>query len=203
MSVSPGFIDLTKAEMAEASESETSTRYVSGRTTPHTEVGAPALERIRIALAVHDAVKDRLGEAENLVKGLVPFDSARDELHVAVIPLAGIEIDEAGAPLLPAVEPAPAPPNRLLGMLMERGVELLAAAAFLLILVKSLKRGGAEPNAKAQVAAGPDALPEEEVDLDLLARKHVEQMLEEDPEKVAALLSRWALGENFYAGTKS
>ena len=191
------------ARLAEASESETSTRYIYGRTTTHTEVGAPALERIRIALAVHDAVKDRVSEAENLVKGLVPFDSERDELHLAVIPLASITLDENGVPVLPIIEPAPAPTNRMLSMLMERGVELLAAGAFLLVLMKSLRRGGAKSVAQTKPAANLDSLADEEVDLDLLAHKHVERMLEEDPEKVAALLSRWALGENFYAGTKS
>ena len=69
--------------------------------------------------------------------------------------------------------------------------------------MKSLKRGGAKPAAQAKPSGNLDGQAEEEVDLDLLARQHVERMLEEDPEKVAALLSRWALGENFYAGTKS
>ena len=31
-----------------------------------------------------------------------------------------------------------------------------------------------------------------------LARRHVEELLEADPERVGALLSRWALGEDYY-----
>lgn len=190
---------------SDATVSESSKRYIYGKITTHTEAGAPALERITVSLALHESLKDRLTEAESLVKGLVRFDEARDEFASAALPLVGVQLDDEGNPVLPTVEPPPAPPNRMVTLLIERGVELLAAAAFLLVLLKSLKKGTAkaEPAPGELAAAGVDAVPEEELDLDLLARKHVEQMLEEDPEKVAALLSRWALGENFYAGAKS
>jgi hypothetical protein len=69
--------------------------------------------------------------------------------------------------------------------------------------------GGSDgPGGTATVKLGADGKPmlsdllgDDEIDLDLLARKHVEELLERDPEKVSALLSRWALGEQFYAGT--
>lgn len=51
--------------------------------------------------------------------------------------------------------------------------------------------GGAE-------GAGSE-LFEEEIDLDALARAHIEDLLREEPEKVSALLSRWALSEDLLA----
>ncbi len=192
--------------VAEASESQTSSSYVYGRTTTHTEVGAPLLKHIAISLAVHDSLKDRLAEAEQMIKGLVRFDPERDELYSAALPLASVTLDDEGQPVLPTAEPAPEPPSRIVTLLIEHGVEILAAGAFLLVLLRSLRRGVAAPPAVEVENAAPsitDLMSEEELDMDLLARKHVEQMLEEDPEKVASLLSRWALGENFYAKAKS
>lgn len=190
--------------IASATETESDMRYVYGRTTTHTEIGAPVLERITISLAVHDTLTERLPEAEGLIKGFVRFDEQRDQLFSAALPLASVALDEQGQPVLPAVEAPAAAPNRMLSMLIERGVELLAAGAFLFVLMRSLKKGSRmAPSAAPEAGVRLDQPSEEEVDLDLLARKHIEQMLEEDPEKVAALLSRWALGENYYSGSKS
>lgn len=193
------------ASTSEATVTESSKRYVYGKVTTHTQAGAPVLERITVSLALHESLETRLLEAESLVKGLVRFDEERDEFASAALPLVGVQLDDQGQPVLPTVEPPPAPPSRMTTLLIERGVELLAAAAFLFVLVRSLRKGTPkEQPIQGEVApAGVSAVPEEELDLDLLARKHVEQMLDEDPEKVAALLSRWALGENFYAGSKS
>ena len=41
----------------------------------------------------------------------------------------------------------------------------------------------------------------EDVDIELLARKRIEQMVEKEPERVGELLSRWVLGESPYAGS--
>ncbi len=159
-------------------------------------------------MAIHESLKDRLVDATNLVKGAVLFEEDRDTFFEAALPLAGVEVDKDGNPVLPEAQPVPEPPNRMMTLLIERGVEILAAAAFLFVLARSLKKSKAKlaprgKGAESSSRSGGFEIPEEELDLDMLARKHVEQMLEEDPEKVAALLSRWALGDNFYAGVKS
>ena len=85
--------------------------------------------------------------------------------------------------------------------LFERGVELLAALAFLFVLFKSLKNGKFKGDAEGAESDAGEA-PEEEIDLELLARKRVEELLEKEPERVSALLSRWALGESFYSSSE-
>ena len=41
------------------------------------------------------------------------------------------------------------------------------------------------------------------MDLDALARAHIEELLQHEPERVSALLSRWALSEERFAETSS
>jgi flagellar M-ring protein FliF len=192
------------APPAPATEIEQETSYAHGRKTTHSQKSSPTLLRMSVSLVIHDSIKDRLADAEDLVKRLVRFDEERDLFSKAALPLVGVEVDDEGNPVPAAVIAPPEPPNRMLMLLLEHGIELLAAAAFLMVLLKSLKKGSApRQQAAAATSKGPALIPDDELDLDMLARKHVEQMLEEDPEKVAALLSRWALGENFYAGAKS
>lgn len=113
-----------------------------------------------------------------------------------------------------------------MSIFLEYGLELIAGIAFLVVLLKSLKSGRAgaagansagtlTPAGAGGAAAGPggvrrkgagggtdadDELFEEEIDMDALARAHIEELLRAEPEKVSALLSRWALSEDVYAG---
>lgn len=70
-----------------------------GPSATQTQVGAPALERITVSLAVHDTLSDRLPQAEDLVKRFVRFDEQRDQLFSAAFPL-GREVDEAAYTLV-------------------------------------------------------------------------------------------------------
>ena len=108
---------------------------------------------------------------------------------------------DANGNLLPETPAVPLEaPNALLTMLLEHGVEILAAAAFLLILFHSLRRG-TRPIVLAPAVAENESseAPDEEVDLDLLARKRIEELLREEPERVGALLSHWAMSDDLYA----
>lgn len=193
----------TAIHTSEATETHSSKKFGVGRTMTHVADTAPTLTRMTVAVSVHESLKDSLADIEEIVKNAIGFDEARgDSIAVATAPMTHIEVDDAGQPVQAAIEPAPEPPNKMMAMLLERGVEILAAGAFLLVLLKSLKKGVAKPEEVAAATSPLDLINEEDLDLDMLARKHVEQMLEEDPEKVAALLSRWALGENFYAGAE-
>ncbi|MDG1492178.1 MAG: hypothetical protein P8R43_09820, partial [Planctomycetota bacterium] len=61
--------------------------------------------------------------------------------------------------------------------------------------------GGGEnsPGRSSALSEGAD----EEVDLDALARARIEELLQSEPERVSALLSRWALSEERFAETSS
>lgn len=222
----------SSAPAAARSESEVKTtnesteQYSFGQKTTHLISQPHVLERISISLVVDKSIEAQLEQAEKLVKGWALFDLERGDMFEAqALLIPGLTRDDEGKPLLPEPEPPLAAPNPLLRQLLERGIEIAAAIAFLIVLARSLKGAnqaarGIKPGSgnvtidqeagTATIKLGTDGKPmlsdllgDEEVDLDLLARKHVEELLSTDPEKVSALLSRWALGEQFYAGTGS
>jgi len=85
---------------------------------------------------------------------------------------------------------------------MQRGVEILVALVFIILLLKSLK--GAKTSSKARGAARAQAAAAEaEIDPELLARAQVEDLLRADPERVGEILSAWVRDEAGTAGVKS
>jgi len=199
---------------------------VFGSRTTHQIAQPHILQRMSISLVLDESIAANLPQAEKLVKGWASFDLKReDSFEGAALALHSVQRDAEGKPIPEVQELAPAAPNPLIGKLLEHGIEIAAAVAFLIVLLRSLK--GAKQAARGQrpgsgraiidpetgtatIKLGTDGKPllsdllgDEEIDLDLLARKHVEELLEKDPEKVSALLSRWALGEQFYAGSES
>lgn len=208
------------------STNESEESYAFGSKTTHLVAQPHVLEKMSISLIVDESIAEKLEIATRSVKGWATFDELRgDTFEAQTLALAGLARDDAGKPLPPEPEPTLEPANPLVRQLLEHGIEIAAAVAFLLILMRTLKgasqaargvrvgggSGGSEgPGGTATIKLGVDGKPmlsdllgDEEIDLDLLARKHVEELLEKDPEKVSALLSRWALGEQFYAGTGS
>lgn len=206
----------------ESSSTEEQQLNSFGTTTIHSVKQPHQLQRLSVSLVVDASIEDRKKNAEDILKGFLGFNETRgDQLFSIVNEIAGLERDAEGAPVLPAPEKAPAPTNPALTMAMEFGLELIAGLAFLIVLVKSLKSarsagatGGANPagapgpssptGGRAAAADGLGAdLFEEEVDLDALARARIEDLIREEPEKVSALLSRWALSEDVLAETGS
>jgi len=205
------------------STNESEESYAFGSKTTHLVAQPHVLVKMSVSLIVDASISDKLEIASKSVKGWATFDEARgDTFEAQTLALAGLARDEAGKPLPPEPTPTLKPANPLIRQLLEHGIEIAAAVAFLLILIRSLKSasqaargvrvggGGEGPGGTATIKLNADGKPmlsdllgDEEIDLDLLARKHVEELLEKDPEKVSALLSRWALGEQFYAGTRS
>ncbi len=200
---------------AMATTNEKETDYNFGSTTTHKVSQPHQLQRLSISLVVDSSLEEQIADAEALVKGLVGFDETRGDVIVtrsAAIPT--VERDSEGNPVLPEPIEAPKPTNPMLKMALEHGLELFAGLAFLLVLMRSLK------SAKASVIAsqappgtapgrrvgmgGPDSdinfdEMDESVDMDALARAHIEELLQSEPEKVSSLLSRWALAENTFA----
>lgn len=208
------------------STNESEKTYAFGSTTSHTVAQPHVLEKMSISLLVDASIADQLETAEKAIKGWAAFDLARgDSFEGLAMPLHGLERGEDGKPILPEPEAAPEPANPLVSKGLEHGIEIVAAIGFLVLLLRTLKsagqaaRGGVVTTAKG-VTVDPinrtatvkldangkpmlsDLINDEEVDLDMLARKHVEELLEKDPERVSALLSRWALGEQFYTSAE-
>lgn len=211
-------------ELSTTNEEEKS--YAFGRSTVHSVSQPHQLERISISLVMDQSKAEDLAKAEDLVKGFLGFNDERgDILRSLVTEIPGLERDGEGLPILPEPIKAPEPTSPAVSIILEYGLELIAGIAFLMVLLKSLKGGRADaadsrasgtltPAGAGGATAGPGGTRrkgttgaadgdgdvfEEEVDMDALARAHIEELLRAEPEKVSALLSRWALSEDVYA----
>ena len=194
----------------DATRTDSQKTYAYGSTTTHRVLSEPRLQRISVSLLLDESLREELATAEATVKGLVGFDATRsDSFSAAVRPMYGLERDEAGMPIAPAAQPLPEAPSATTGMLVEWGLELLAGAAFVFVLLRSLKKGSAKATSGGAAGASPNtelthailALQngtEGDSSAEELARRHVEELLQADPDRVGALLSRWALGEDYY-----
>lgn len=187
-----------------ATTSETREEFLVGRRTTHTVQDTPVLERLTVTIRVDQSLSGELATIEEAAKKLVGFDEKRgDEVSVSTARFFGLERDAEGNPVTPDPEALPEPTNPTIELLLEHGIELLAAVAFLFVLLRSLKSGGKKTGESGAAATrGVSANTTEEVDLDLLARRQVEELVTSDPDKVGELLSRWALDQT-HAGNRS
>lgn len=146
----------------------------------------PEMKRLSVALFLDESV-GQSAKLEEAIKAAVGFDEERgDEFKSVVLPFA------AAAETVPdpAAAALPAEPNPLLESLLRRGVEILSALVFLVLLWKTLRGSKRGEQAAAQASAGAN-----QVDAELLARAQVDELLKSDPAKVGEILSRWAREE--------
>lgn len=177
-----------QAAVAETSESQKST--VVGRETSLRRASAPRLERMSVSMFLDESQKDRAAGLEAAVKGATGFDEKRgDAFSSFVSPFAGVQRDEQGKPLPPAPMAPIEEPNPMVEMLVERSVEIVAALVFLFVMFRALKGVAAR---KPGVDAMASTAKEDEEMLELLARGSVEELIKNEPERVGAVLSRWA-----------
>lgn len=173
------------------------------------------LSRLTVNVAVDESIQDQLDVAVAQVKNIVGFDETRgDSIAQSVVRFPHLERSESGVATLPMPEAAPEPTNPMVMQALEYGLEIIAGLAFLFMLSRSLKnaRKAPEPVASAAGGGGDELsgllrsagdVADEEVDIDALARAHIEELLQNEPERVSALLSRWALSEDRFAETSA
>jgi hypothetical protein len=114
-----------------------------------------------------------------------------------VTPFASIERDGEGKLVVPEPVVEEPGPSRTTEVLIERGVEILCALAFLVVLFKSLKGVAKSPaKARAADAASGDADPRM---IELLAKSQVDELVKNEPERIGSILSRWAAEEESLA----
>jgi flagellar biosynthesis/type III secretory pathway M-ring protein FliF/YscJ len=132
------------------------------------------------------------------VKTAVGFVDQRDAISSLTAAFATLKRDEQGKLLPPpAVEPVEGP-SRLTEMMIDRSVEIVAALIFLFVLMKALKR---KPDVTAQLAGqgsgsvDPNFSSLEEIEdpriRELVARRQIDELIKNDPERVSLILSRW------------
>jgi flagellar M-ring protein FliF len=152
----------------------------------------PELKRLSVALFVDQAVQDA-ARLEEAVKTAVGFSEARNDAFSSVV----LSFAVAPAPETPAAgtEAAkpPSAPNPLVETLLQRGVEIVSAVVFLVLLLKTLK--GSKKEKAAAAAAATEAEAGNKVDPELLARAQIDELLKSDPAKVGEILARWAREE--------
>ncbi|MBK7878566.1 MAG: hypothetical protein IPJ77_23155 [Planctomycetes bacterium] len=193
------------AAVAEAKTSETKTSTIAGKETEHSRVSTPELSRLTVSLVIDESLRekfatsDQLTALESSIKNSVGFDDRRDAFSTMITPFATVKRDEQGQPVAPPVVEPESAPSPMVELVVQRGVEIVAAVLFLFVLMKALKgspRGERRKTDGTLAAAGAlDAGPEIDQNdpkyLDMLARRQIEELVKTEPEKVGTLLSRW------------
>jgi flagellar biosynthesis/type III secretory pathway M-ring protein FliF/YscJ len=146
-----------------------------------------------VSLFLDDSQKERLKDLESSVKASIGFDEKRgDTFSSMVTAFASVKRDEKGVPVPAAAPVEPSGPNRMMEMLIQRGIEIAAAVAFLFLLFKTLK--GAS-KAAAETAAKTQEANLDERAIQMLAKSEIEELVKTDPALVSSILSRWATEE--------
>jgi flagellar M-ring protein FliF len=189
---------------SESTTTDERTLYTVPRSRTQTVRTLPQLARLNVGLVLDASLETKRDEIKSLVSAAVGLDEKRkDVLGVSVVDLGAAhpapaegEVSADAAP-----EGGSAAPSPTLELLLQRGVEIAAALAFVVLLVASLR--GSKKAAPAGAAAGqapasgladvPAALPgETPVDPEALARARIEELVRTDPRRVGEILSRWA-----------
>ena len=183
------------AEPAVSETSDERTTYDAARSRTQTVRTAPRLERLSVSLVIDTSLAEQRDEIIELVKAAVGFDAKRQDLFG--VSTTSFAVDQTAAePGAEEAQEAPKRPNPTLELLLTRGVEIVAALAFAIVLLKSLK--GPKRSAAAGAARGAGALADgglPEPDPALVARAQIEELVRSNPRRVGEILSRWASEE--------
>lgn len=172
--------------------------YQPGRTTEERVSFVPTIERLSVALFLDSSVDEaQSSNLEEAIKATVGFDDARDNFSSVRITFNTESATEELAPGDTST-PEPAPrTNPLMERLLGRGVEIVTALVFVILLVKSLRASSKKPASTTERTQ-----PEDVIDPELLARVQVEELLRSEPDKVGAILSSWARGDRPLTGAR-
>lgn len=192
--------DLTNAQSAGAAQtaetSETKTTTLVGKSTEHVRQNAPLLKRLSVSLFLDDSLKDRKDSLESSVKTSIGFVADRDAFSSLVTPFASIARDEQGKLVPPPAKEPVSERSPWIELLIQRGIEIAAALAFLFVLFKALK---SVPKKAAARGADVAAQANDTQYAEMLAKSQVEELVRSDPDKVGAILSRWAAQDDALA----
>jgi flagellar M-ring protein FliF len=222
------------ADAGIARSEESRNEYYVPKSTVATVNRSPVLKRLSVSLFLDESLADRQKELESSIKAAVGYDESRKDAFSAVkLPFNGVTVRstdgasaadgaDAGAQAPQQTSAPDAPPSRLVQLLLDRGVEIVAAIAFVFVLLRTVRgprapkadkkkgKGAADATANAadaNGAAGADAAgasaarrPSDE--LVPAARVKVSELVKQDPERVGRILSDWARPTADKAGTR-
>lgn len=195
------------------------TTYEASRTRTETVRTTPRLERMSVALVIDESLASKKAEIQKIVEAAVGFDSGRqDTIGVSTTSLSVPEVVAADGTTPDGTTPQEAPAEEpglspMMETLLQRGVEIVSAIAFLGLLATSLKGSkkgaagagaghapalagaGAPAGTSGGSASGPAMVNADgsamDVDPEVLARAQIEELVRTDPRRVGEILSRW------------
>lgn len=198
---------------SESTTTDERTMYAVPRSRTQTVRTLPQLARLNVGLVLDASLEAKRDEIRALVSAAVGLDEKRkDVIGVSVVDLGAANPapaeGEAGAEAEP--EGGSTAPNPTLELILQRGVEIAAALAFVVLLLSSLRGsrkttaaatagtaagtgsagfGSSAGRTSAAASSDPGALT---VDPEALARAKIEELVRTDPRRVGEILSRWA-----------
>jgi flagellar biosynthesis/type III secretory pathway M-ring protein FliF/YscJ len=193
---------LAAAEPATTSESRQTTAV--GEETSHSIDDAPTLERLTVSLFLDESLKDKQAQLEEVVTNAVGLVPTRDgKIATVVTPFASVLRDDKGLIVKPPPTEKLEAPSRLMELLLQRGVEIAAAAIFLVVLLKALKSAPRALSPDGPASEGHDPIAAlaaaDEIEdprlREMVARRQIDELIRNDPERVSTILSRWAADE--------
>ncbi len=194
------------ADQVAKSDDSTKQYYIPKETTRTVSL-TPTLEHLSVSLALDKEFEDQLDEISSNVKASVGFQADRDgqsdtfsatvqAFYSDAVEVEGTEDGAEGAEV--AEEPA-AEPSPMMTMLLERGVEIVSALAFLFILMRSMKSASKTQTVEGE-APIEETIGEDDDMLERLAQAQIDELVKSDPERVGQILSAWAGEEKAAAG---
>ena len=175
------------------------TTYETSRSRTQTVRTVPRLERLYVSLVLDESLAARKAEIQKIVEAAVGFDSERQDV-IGVTTTAFVAQDVAGGePSAQDATPGATQledegPSAMTQVLIERGVEIAAAVAFLALLFTSLRgsrKSTVNGDAAETSATAGSGSAEPSIDPEALARAQIEELVRTDPRKVGEILSRW------------
>jgi len=174
------------------STEETKTSLV-GQETQLTRRRTPKLSRMSVSLWLDQSLEQHRGDLEANVKTSVGFDESRGDIFSSLMsPVASVPRDAEGNIVTVELPEPVKEPSAMMALLLEHGIEALAAIAFLLVLFKTLKGSGAE----SSTVTATDQADQDLAGIELLAKSQIEELVRTDPERVSTILSHWASEES-------
>lgn len=183
-----------------STSNETEKSYETARSKTQTVHATPMLRRLSVSLLLDDSLAAKKDEIQAIVQAAVGFDKNREDvIQVGTTTFATETAADPANPTEPAAEESGGP-SPMMRMLLERGVEIVAAIVFLFVLLKAMKgaKSAGAPSSTSVALGGSMAdgasvsAGESEPDPEALARARIEELVRTDPRRVGEILSRWA-----------
>lgn len=187
--------------MAKTSETETASFIPTIDTTEiHSQ---PKLKRLSISLILDESLSADKEKIDDNVKAMLGYDESRNDVYNSMTAtIQPTPVPEEGE----ATDEEPAPSGGLgMEVLLENGVELVSALAFIFLLFKGLKgaKGSKTEGAAAAASSGATTVSADgtvtptgkpaEINPEVLARAQVDELVQKNPERVAQILSNWVV----------